>query len=440
MYCKKLVMTLLCILLISGLDTPKVSYSQSNKNYNIAVLDLQAIGIPETEAKALSEMLRSGISQVINESDTTKVVYKLVERSQMDKIFDEFKIQSTGCTDVSCAIEFGKMLSVERIVIGSVSLVGETYIVIVRIVDVETSTIIRSVNRTHAGKIDGVIDILPLVAKELLTGIRPSDTLAVRSTQEAVKDEKINKPDIFPQTEVLGIKLVTIPSGGFDMGSENGDKDEQPVNKIFLLSFQIGVSEITQKQYRDITGINPSHFTDDNLPVENVNWSDAARFCNMASVKAGLESCYNEKTWECDFTKNGFRLPTEAEWEYSCRAGSKTIYYTGDTVVNLAETGWFNGNSVNKTHGAGTKAANMFGLYDMLGNVSEWCNDWYDENYYQKNQTSNPSGAKTGHYRVIRGGSWNNDFDACRSTNRSLFAPSLRYNDIGFRIVRRASP
>ncbi|HDY89469.1 MAG TPA: PEGA domain-containing protein, partial [bacterium] len=190
--------------------TPKVSSAQTEKTYGLAVLDLQAIGISEIEAKALSDMLRSSITRIIIEkSDKTTDSYELIERSQMDKIFEQFEIQNTGCTDLSCAVEFGKMLNVERIVIGSVSLVGSTYMVIARIVDVESSRTIYSVDRKQRGEIDNVIDLMPLVGHELLTGERlaapvpaiPSTTAPVTTTPTPTEPQQ----EIRPREQYLSV-------------------------------------------------------------------------------------------------------------------------------------------------------------------------------------------------------------------------------------------
>ena len=190
---KKLVFLYLSVFLIYvGFMPRTLSWAQDTKKiYGLAVLDLQAINISELEAKALSDMLRSSIARTITgEKGKTKDSYRLLERSQMDKIFEQFEVQNFGCTDISCAVEYGKMLNVERIVIGSVSLVGSTYLVIARIVDVESSTTLMSVDRKVQGAIDNVIDLMPVVSHELLTGERlaapapaiPSKTTPVTST------------------------------------------------------------------------------------------------------------------------------------------------------------------------------------------------------------------------------------------------------------------
>jgi len=241
-------------------------------------------------------------------------------------------------------------------------------------------------------------------------------------------------------TVVYGITFVSIPGGTFQMGSTTGYSNEQPVHQVTVSAFQIGRYEITQAQYQAMMGTNPSRFTGDlNRPAEQVSWYDAVIFCNKLSESAGLQPCYNLSTFACDFTKSGFRLPTEAEWEYACRAGTATKYYTGDATSDLKRAGWYISNSGNTTHPVGQKEANAFGLYDMHGNVREWCNDYYFSIYYsQSENATNPQGPQTGSYRVLRGGSWDNYDRYCRSANRHTDYPYYRHYTIGFRVIRGA--
>lgn len=232
---------------------------------------------------------------------------------------------------------------------------------------------------------------------------------------------------------ILNFVMQSIPAGSFQMGQTG---IAEPVHRVTLSGFEMSVYETTQGQYKAVMGTNPSDFTgDDNLPVEEVSWWDAIKYCNALSRKWGLTECYNEITGACDFNKNGFRLPTEAEWEYACRAGTTTAYYTGDTENDLAKAGWYRGNSGDKTHPVGQKTPNTWGLYDMHGNVGELCYDWYAR--YSSGSVTNPTGALSGNNRVSRGGSWVRDAISCGAANPATLLPELGSPEVGYRVVRR---
>jgi len=246
------------------------------------------------------------------------------------------------------------------------------------------------------------------------------------------------------------LSFVTIPAGTFQMGDIQNFTSytwDKPVHSVTLTSFEMSVYEITQGQYQAVTMTNPSYFdAGDNYPVEQVSWEDAVKFCNALSEAAGFEKCYNERTWACDFSKNGFRLPTDAEWEYACRAGTETFFYTGNdlssdhdvnTSKDLDRAAWYNGNSGGETHPVGEKEQNSFGLFDMHGNIYEWCNDWFGEYYYSSSPSSNPTGPSTGSFRVRRGGCIFNNARYCRSAIRAADYPTYTNYAAGFRIVCR---
>jgi len=212
------------------------------------------------------------------------------------------------------------------------------------------------------------------------------------------------------------MKLVLIRPGKFMMGDEK-DQHEVAISKPFYM----GVTEVTQAQYEAVMGTNPSHFKGATNPVEMVFWNDAAEFCKKLSEK----------------TRQTFRLPTEAEWEYACRAGTQTAFSFGDDPSALGDYAWWGRNSAKTTHPVGQKKPNAWGLYDMHGNVWEWCADWHGA--YPKDPVTDPSGPATGRYRVLRGGSWSYvDADCFRCRFRLYYdlAPSLRNFNYGFRCAR----
>ncbi len=242
-------------------------------------------------------------------------------------------------------------------------------------------------------------------------------------------------------TTQSGVKMVLIPGGWFTMGDAEGQIDERPLHKVWVNAFHMDKYEVTQEEYEKVRGENPSRWTAPKNPVEQVRWSDAVRYCNARSIEDGLQPCYNLETWECDFNANGYRLPTEAEWEYACRAGTKTRYAFGDTPEKLRHYAWYKENSGGRPRPVGKKLPNPWGLHDMQGNVWEWCHDLYLVDYYQASPEKNPEGPKAGDTKIVRGGCWNARADKCRSAFRYNENPGYAdvcfgYDIYGFRAVR----
>jgi acetoin utilization deacetylase AcuC-like enzyme/formylglycine-generating enzyme required for sulfatase activity len=241
-----------------------------------------------------------------------------------------------------------------------------------------------------------------------------------------------------------GVEMVRIPGGDFEMGSARGRDVEQPVHKVHVDEFLMDRTEVTQEQYEKFKLPNPSRFKGPTLPVEMITWTKAALYCNLRSKAEGFEPCYNEETAECDFAKNGYRLPTEAEWEYACRAGTKADCSFGD-LRRAGEYAWFADNSQKKTHPVGQKKPNPWGLYDMHGNVAEWCNDMFGKDYYKTSISLNPRGPSDGEMYVLRGGSWKGSAEVLTSFHRVAENPGfadacLAPDTMGFRCVRKVPP
>ena len=225
-----------------------------------------------------------------------------------------------------------------------------------------------------------------------------------------------------PVKDGVSIEMVKVEAGSFDMGAtpemQSPYDDEKPVHRVTLTNnYYIGKYEVTQALWQTVMGSNPSRFKGDILPVESVSWNDCQDFISKLNSLTGKR----------------FRLPTEAEWEYAARGGKKNrgCQYSGSNT--LGEAAWYTDNSGPKTHAVGTKQPNELGIYDMAGNVWEWCQDWYDS--YSSSPQTNPTGAVSGSGRVDRGGSWGYSAGFCRSSCRGYVTPGDRYFNLGFRLV-----
>ena len=234
--------------------------------------------------------------------------------------------------------------------------------------------------------------------------------------------------------EDINLEMIYCPAGNFMMGSpsdELGEKTNEILHKVKLSKpFLIGKFPITQKQYLTIMRNNPSNFKGDNNPVECVCWEDAKKYCER------LNNLFKDKLpVGCNFS-----LPTEAQWEYACRAGTNTSLNSGKNITsetgscyNLDEVGWYCQNSGGKTHAVGQKKPNVWGIYDMHGNVNEWCEDWYGD--YPSSAVTDPTGPSSGSRRVIRGGSFDNNAWCCRSASRLCLNPGFNRTYLGFRVA-----
>ncbi|MHC6201932.1 formylglycine-generating enzyme family protein [Breznakiellaceae bacterium SP9] len=269
--------------------------------------------------------------------------------------------------------------------------------------------------------------------EDLLFAAKTLDTqeaAAVQNGQESGESSVV--------TAAVPANMVLVPAGTFSMGSTNGESDEQPVHQVSISKpFLMGKYPVTQKEWIAVMGSNPGYWKGDTLAVEDLSWFDAVEYCNKRSQKEGLTPVYSGSgdTITCSFNANGYRLPTEAEWEWAAKGGGKDFIVTEYSGSNHAGTvAWYRDNSGGRTHEVGTKAPNSLGLYDMSGNVWEWCWDWFGD--YSSADQTDPLGAASGSDRVLRGGSWRNHAANLRSANRYSTAPVGRYANVGFRVVR----
>ena len=241
-----------------------------------------------------------------------------------------------------------------------------------------------------------------------------------------------------------GVVMVLVPGGTFVMGDDRGEANEKPAHTVQIRAFYMDQCEVTQKSFSRLMGRNPSKNTGDDLPVERIGYLAAVQYCNMRSAREKLTPCYDLSTpaLACHFAADGYRLPTEAEWEYACRAGTAARYSFGDDESRLGDHAWFKANAGKTTHPVKRKAANPWGLHDMHGNVAEWCHDFYRDGY-DAQAARDPLGPEAGPKRVLRGGSFASDAGSCRSSARTGEQPGLAdvclgYEAYGFRCVRRA--
>jgi len=235
--------------------------------------------------------------------------------------------------------------------------------------------------------------------------------------------------------------MVLIAGGTFTMGDP--DEVDAPPHPVTVGAFWMDRYLVTQEQYQALMGSNPSRWKGPRNPVEQVRWWDAVKFCNQRSVAEGFRPCYDLQTFQCDFQANGYRLPTDAEWEFACRAGTTTAYFFGDQPARLGDYGWFEQNAGGHPRPVGQKRPNPWGLYDMVGNVWEWCHDYYAVDYYASAPLQDPHGPAAGPNRVLRGGAWRFSADNSRSGYRYSESPGepdvcFGYDIYGFRCVRSA--
>ncbi len=291
-------------------------------------------------------------------------------------------------------------------------------------------------------------DWLPIA--DNVTGLRHAWRVPMTPSDSCVLRATVTEP------EPTLCDMAYIPAGTFQMGDITGNgpwDDEHPVHEVTIShAYLIGRTEVTQGQWRTVMGGSPAfHKGNDNLPVEMVSSYDAMVFCNSLSVLEGLEPCYTGPGGEkpCNFEANGYRLPTEAEWEYACRGGTTMDYHTGnmahsscsplDAAMDMA--GWYCGNDSTTTQPVKSRQPNLFGLFDTHGNVWEWCWDYYQNSYYSSSPSVDPRGpAKipgSGYFRVWRGGAYDWTADDCRSAHRHIGNPAAHYKNVGFRIMRR---
>ncbi len=255
------------------------------------------------------------------------------------------------------------------------------------------------------------------------------------------------KPNEKPKTKItseISPDMIFVEGGTFQMGSSYGDEDEKPIHSVSISGFYIGKYEVTFNEYDEFCTATKRYkpstqgWGANRRPVINVTWFDAIDYCNWKSQKEGLTPCYtiSESNVTCNFQANGYRLPTEAEWEYAARGGNESRGYIYAGSNNISDVGWYSVNSGSKTHIVGEKKENELGIFDMSGNVKEWCWDWWSDNFYSESISKDPKGPSDGILRIIRGGSYSNEENYHRTASRNRNDARKRFNLNGFRLVR----
>ena len=260
------------------------------------------------------------------------------------------------------------------------------------------------------------------LSKEVVAAIPTVNEVAQQAPSSSSSVSSGSNEISIPVKNGITIDMVKVEAGTFMMGAtsemKKPDYDEKPVRQVTLTNdYYMGKYEVTQSLWQAVMGSNPSKFKGDDLPVEQVSWNDCQEFVSKLNSMTGRM----------------FRLPTEAEWEYAARGGKKSRGYQYSGNSKISNVAWYDGNSARRTHSVGTKQANELGLYDMSGNVLEWCQDWYGS--YVSSSQMNPTGAVSGSYHVFRGGSWSSYAWSCRSSSRNYVTPNSLNNNLGLRLV-----
>jgi len=365
--------------------------------------------------------------------------FRIIPRQDVDKLIDtEYNFQLTRFSAQVKTGEMNRVLNGAQILSGCIAKLGSKLAISISLYTYPELEQLRGGVDIDLASKDELFTRLPELVQRITDAITGGDTVSQLPNNPA--------QTIIP----IPANFLLVEGGTFQMGSSSsGDERENPIHTVTVKSFYMSKYEVTQREWYEIMGTTIRQQRDmvaksgelwgegDNYPMYLVNWYEAVDYCNKRSLKEGLTPAYRGSGDDitCDWSANGYRLPTEAEWEFAAKGGTKDYLiteYSGSN--NVDAVAWYEGNSGKKTHIVGSKKANSLGLYDMSGNVHEWCWDWYSS--YSENSQTDPKGASLGTFRICRGGDWNFKANYARSVTRQGLLPSSRGVNIGFRVVR----
>ena len=378
--------------------------------------------------------LRASLTYAINMTPG----YMGVDRVDMSSIMNEQSFQRTGAVNNDQIKKLGDMAGAQYVLIAEAALYdAQNIIIAAKILDVETGGVVKSTPASTAGKDPEKMQAACVKVAKTLLGVSSSiggtGGSGVGSYPPSYGNRTTNQ-DFTEDAGGINMKMIWVEGGEFMMGctsEQSGcSSDEQNVRRVTVDGFYIGMLEVTQSQWEKVMGTSVYQQRDKantswsmrgvgpDYPIYYVNWEEATEFCRLLSNKTGRT----------------YTLPTEAQWEYAARGGKKNeeTKYAGSNMIDAVA--WYTDNSGSSTHPCGTKRANALGIYDMSGNVWEWCKDWYSSSYTSYD-TNNPTGPSSGSNRVLRGGCWNSNATICRVAHRNGNTPTFRNYDCGFRVV-----
>ena len=384
--------------------------------------DRKTVAVVPATGQDVRQSIKDGITEGLLEGVVKSRQFRPVARDiDFEKALSEMKFQQGGAVADNQLIQFGRALRADLVCYASVNQYSEReFRISYKMIDVASGEILDMSSETVRDGISGLLTATDNIAKKLFGGSVNTGTSGGGSSSGSRHPAE-------PE-------MVFVQGGTFWMGctgEQQGDcdSDESPLHQVTVSSFQIAKFVVTQKQWQLIMGTNVRQQRDkansswsiygegDNYPMYYVSWDEAQEFIRRLNAATGKQ----------------YRLPTEAEWEYAARGGAKSQGYKYSGSNNLNNVAWYTDNSGSITHAVGTKQPNELGIYDMSGNVWEWCNDWFGT--YPASAQRDPMGASSGSFRVNRGGSWYNDATSCRVAYRLNFSPGFRYNFLGFRVV-----